>query len=49
MNNYPDERNASVIFIENTKLLRHWLKNIQMSCAPAVCRNAATSEQAMVS
>ena len=21
MNNYPDERNASVIFIENTKLL----------------------------
>ena len=26
MKNYPDERNASVIFIENTKLLCHWLE-----------------------
>ena len=29
MNNYPDERSASVLFIENTKLLRHWLENIR--------------------
>ena len=29
MNNYPDERNASVIFIENSKLLWHWLENIR--------------------
>ena len=26
MNNYPEERNASVTFIENTKLLWHWLE-----------------------
>ena len=30
MNNYPGEHNASVIFIENTKLLWHWLENIQI-------------------
>ena len=29
MNNYLDERNASVIFIENTKLLWRWLENIR--------------------
>ena len=26
MSNYPDERNASVIFIKSTKLLWHWLE-----------------------
>ena len=34
MNNYHDERNASVIFIENTKLLWHWLENIRNIMCP---------------
>ena len=35
MNNYPEERNASVIFIENTKLLWHWLENIRNIMCPS--------------
>ena len=49
MNDYPDKRNAFVIFIENTKLLWHWLENIRNIMCPAFFRNAATSEQAMAS
>ena len=30
MNNYPAERSASIIFIENTKLLRHWLETFEI-------------------
>ena len=41
MNNYPDERNASVIFIENTKLLWHWLENIQNIMCPGPPRGGA--------
>ena len=41
MNNYPGERNASVIFIENTKLLWHWLENIQNIMCPGPPRGGA--------
>ena len=35
MNNYPDERKASVIFIENTELFRLRLENIQNVMCPS--------------